>query len=309
MRDRCCSIHIRRLARPFGVGALDTEIMSRSNSLFKSLDVVLQNGGGILRTTTLHNRGFTQYILREALRSGRIVRPQRGWVALPNADPHLLFAARHGVVLSCITQAARLGLWVLNKDMIHVCGSLTSRSTTAAECVVHWRKPLIPRRPDQLADGIENVLNVVAACQSHDSALAIWDSALQKGLIDYQSLASLPLPGRARSLLEESTPYSDSGIETLFRTRLRWLRVPIRTQVWLFGHRVDFLIGERLVVQIDGKQHAGAQRVSDMEHDAELMRRGYHVIRVGYAQIVHEWEKVEGWICQAIARNLHLAPR
>ncbi|MHA3724136.1 endonuclease domain-containing protein [Leucobacter sp. HY1910] len=88
---------------------------------------------------------------------------------------------------------------------------------------------------------------------------------------------------------------------------MRWLQLPIRPQAWLHGHRVDFLIGDRLVVQIDGKQHEKAQRVSDRAHDAELMKRGYFVIRVGYAEVVYDWSTVETVILDAVARKLHLA--
>lgn len=274
-----------------------------------SLEFELKRRGGIARTSTLIDRGFTQYALRTAFRAAKIVRPQRGWVALPDADHQLTFAAQHSVVLTCVTEAVRLGLWVSQANEMHVAGSLTARRTTAPGCCVHWSKPLVQRSPDLLTDHLENVLNLVADCQPHEAALAIWDSALQKNLTDYPALASLPLSRRARGLLAECTPFADSGLETIFRARLRWLRIPIRPQAWAYGHRVDFLIGARLVVQIDGRQHAGAQRVSDMAHDAELNRRGYHVIRVSYAQVMYEWEAVESAVLQSIARGQHLAPK
>lgn len=253
------------------------------------------------------NLGHSPYELRKAARAGRLIRPRLGWVALPDADPQLVFAARHRVVLTCITQAARLGLWVLEHDRPHVSAHRSDHKTAVPDAVVHWRRPLVLRSPGQLADGVENLLDCVASCQPYDAALAIWDSALQKRLIDIQALQTLPWRGKAQALLSEATPFSDSGLESMFRTRLRWLNLPIRYQTWLCGHRVDFLIGERLVVQIDGKQHEGAQRASDRRHDAELMLRGYTIIRVGYSEVVHEWEKVQGLILDAIARGQHLA--
>lgn len=272
-----------------------------------SLERELHKRGGLALTTELAKLGYSQHALRTAVASNRISRVKKGWVALPQADPLRIFAARHNVVVSCITQAKRLGLWVLEHKQIHVAGSLTSRRSTAPDSVVHWRTPLVLRRPDILEDCIENVLDCVSVCQPHDAALAIWDSALQKKLIDYPALASLKLGPAARTLLAECTPFSDSGLETLFRTNLRWTKVPIRAQAWLHGHRVDFLIGDRLVVQLDGKQHAGAQRVIDMQHDAELIQRGYTVLRFGYEQVVHRWAEVEAAILRVIARNLHLA--
>ncbi|MBM7504847.1 endonuclease domain-containing protein [Agromyces aurantiacus] len=108
-----------------------------------------------------------------------------------------------------------------------------------------------------------------------------------------------------RRALDAATPYSDSGLETLLRTRLRWLDVRILAQAWIEGHRVDFLIGERLVVQIDGGHHVGGQRVADNAHDAALLVRGYQVIRVGYRQVVEDWPAVQEVITRAVAQGLH----
>ncbi len=83
--------------------------------------------------------------------------------------------------------------------------------------------------------------------------------------------------------------------------------MPIRPQAWVAGHRVDFLIGERLVLQIDGGHHVGRQRRSDIAHDARLMLLGYHVIRVDYVQVVDRWHEVSGLVQRAVAQGLHLA--
>lgn len=274
-----------------------------------SIESELYGLGGLAKNAALHRLGLSVHDIRIAVASGRVFRPRRGWVALRDADPQLIFAAQHNLVLTCITQAKRLGLWVLEHNRMHVAGSLSARQTTAQGCTVHWRKPIVLRAPGRLIDGIENVLDAVAACQPHDAALAIWDSALQKKLTDYQALASLPLGKKATQLLKECSPFADSGLESMFRTRLRWTGLPIHPQAWVLGHRVDFLIGERLIVQIDGRQHTGTQRVTDMEHDAELALRGYTVIRVSYSQIIYQWENVEHLILDAVARGLHHAAR
>ncbi|MFF7683270.1 DUF559 domain-containing protein [Microbacterium sp. NPDC007973] len=58
---------------------------------------------------------------------------------------------------------------------------------------------------------------------------------------------------------------------------------------------------------MDGAHHVGAQRTSDIDHDAQLMLMGYHVIRVGYAQVMHQWEDVQERIMRAVAQGLHKA--
>ncbi|PII92541.1 hypothetical protein BMH32_12025 [Leucobacter sp. OLJS4] len=86
------------------------------------------------------------------------------------------------------------------------------------------------------------------------------------------------------------------------RDRFRWLRIQILEQVHVLGHRVDLLFGERLVVQIDGRTHQGAQRRLDNGHDAALRRHGYEVIRVSYEQVMFRWAEVHEAIIGAIAR-------
>lgn len=263
--------------------------------------------GGVARKSAIVAAGVSAYAIDTAVERGILLRPRRGWVARLDADPYLISAARAGVVLTCVTQARRLGLWVLTGDDPHV-GAPPNASRLRLQnhnATVHWGRPVHPRPPGVLEDGILNSLLLVERCQPHEAALAVWESALNQRLVERSELARLPLRASARRLLEEATPFADSGLETMFRTRLRWLRHPIRSQTWIHGHRVDFLIGDRLVVQIDGGHHVGAQRAADVAHDAALMLLGFHVIRVTYAQVVERWPEVQDLIMRALAQGLH----
>lgn len=272
-------------------------------------DVVIEvrARGGVARTAALADAGVSRYALSSALAVGRLMAPRRGWVAVPDADPSLVAAARAGVVLTCVTQAQRLGLWVLHADRPHVGAAPTASRVPVEKVKVHWSVPPVRRPPDALEDGILNTLVLVAGCQPYESALAVWESALNRQLVDKAELARLPLRPTARRLLEDSSPFSDSGLETFVVIRLRWLRLPIRPQIWIHGHRVDFLIGERLALQIDGGHHVGLQRAEDVAHDAALMLLGYHVIRVTYAQVVERWHEVQELVMRAVAQGLHRA--
>lgn len=267
----------------------------------------LRRRDGVARVETLVRDGASPYRLRKARESGAVVSVQRGWVALPQADPMLMAAAQRGVVLSCITLAERKGLWVLGRDEPHLAARPNIGRTRVDRGVVHWNVPLFPRDPDSCEDSIENALVSVARCQPHESALVIWESALKKGLIAPEVMQRVDLPPSARRLLSEAQPFADAGTESIFRSRLRWLNVAITPQAWILGHRVDFLIGERLVMQIDGGHHVGTQRTSDIRHDALLMLNGYHVIRIGYEQLMHQWPHVQAMIMTAIAQRLHVA--
>lgn len=275
----------------------------------------LREHDGIARQSLLLGRQTSKRELKDAVASGALVRIRRSWLALPDADPLLVAAARAGVALSCVTRAERLGLWV------H--GDFTKPHVAAPPCsggvrieqddadnpkaTVHWFTPVVPRPPHTLEDGIENTLISIALCRPFEYALATWESAFRTGLADREVIGRLKLPRIARDLLSESTPFADSGLETIVPRRLRWLRVRIVPQAWLHGHRVDFLLGQRLVLQIDGGHHVGAQRDSDNRHDAELILRGYHVIRVGYRQVMDDWPGVQQLVMNAVAQGLHLA--
>lgn len=200
-----------------------------------------------------------------------------------------------------------MGLWVFEEPEVHVAARTPCSRADAPGCTVHWGEPTLPRAPGLLEDPLENVLGYVAACQPYEAARAIWESALNKRLITLERLRALPYRGKARRLLRDSTPFSDSGLETFVLMRLRWLRIRMIPQAWVNGHRVDFLLGERLILQIDGRDHVGSQRTSDNRHDLKVLLDGnYHVIRIGYEQVVKDWPAVQHEIMTAIAQGLHL---
>lgn len=264
--------------------------------------------GGVVRTERLRAHGVSRRALEHAVKSTYLVRIRRGWVASRDADPVLVAAARAGVVVSCVSQAARLDLWVhAIPERFHVGADPKSTGGKTGRAQVHWSKPLVPRHPDALTDPIENVLALVADCEPFERALATWESALNQGLVSLAGLSEYPWKPSARDLLEQANPFADAGTETYLRDRLRWLNLRILVQVWLAGHRVDVLIGARLILQIDGKHHVGAQRSEDIRHDAELRLMGYHVIRVSYQQLMYEWPTVQELIMRAVAQSLHLA--
>ena len=47
--------------------------------------------------------------------------------------------------------------------------------------------------------------------------------------------------------------------------------------------------------------------IDEPDHDARLMLMGFHVVRVGYSQVVHRWPEVQDLLTRAVAQGLHLA--
>lgn len=271
----------------------------------------LSKRGGIARVRALAQDGVTRHGVRVALEARLIQRPARGWLCLPDTDALLRSAAEVGVVLTCVTVAKRHALWTDDIEVAHVGIRPNGSLLRAAEAHVHWAKPVIARDGDALEDQILNALVILAVCQPYEHGLAAWEGAMRRGLLDVEMLRGLSLPPDARRLLEDAQPYADEGTESVLLARLRRLRldVPMYRQVVLCGRPVDLLIGERLVIQVDGGTHVGAQRAKDNEHDTLLALRGYHVIRITYGQLMDDWPRVQTLILTAIAQGLHRARR
>lgn len=266
---------------------------------------VLRESKGVVRTTALHDAGMTDYQIRKAINGGELIRLKRGWIAVPDADGALKHAARNALTITCVSQAARLGLWVRKPDPHHFAVPRPGREVRSKGDRVHYCKAVEERPKFALEDTVGNVLATVAHCQPVEDAIAVWDSALNKRLVVRGYLESLPLSKRAKYVLAGTSQFADSGLETYFRVRMRWIRIPIRAQTWLIGKRVDFLLGERLVVQIDGSTHVGPQRDADNAHDAALASAGYTVLRFGYTQIINDWPAVQDAVMQAVNVGRH----
>jgi very-short-patch-repair endonuclease len=69
------------------------------------------------------------------------------------------------------------------------------------------------------------------------------------------------------------------------------------------------MIGDRLVVEIDGREHHSSreQFEVDRRRDAALSARGYRSLRFSYRQVMHHWVTVEQAILGACVRGHHLA--
>ena len=112
-----------------------------------------------------------------------------------------------------------------------------------------------------------------------------------------------------RTVLASADGVCESGTETYFWLRTRRAIPGIRRQVRIPGvGRVDFLVGHRLVVEIDGAEYhtdpVAFER--DRRRDALLSRLGYRVLRFSYHQVMNEWPLVEAAVLAAIARRDHL---
>lgn len=113
------------------------------------------------------------------------------------------------------------------------------------------------------------------------------------------------------------------------RLRLRALGIELQSQVEVPGvGRVDFVLGDRLILEVDGRANhvdgfgapvgahaegmraaAASLRHKDLVRDAVAAAHGFDTLRFDYALVVHDWPAVEAAILAKVERGLHLRSR
>lgn len=265
--------------------------------------------GGIAHGGEARDAGFSRRDIDEAVGADLLRRVRRVWLVAPSVDRGRLVAVSCGGRLTCVSAAKRAGLWVPKGTAVHVSVAPNASRFTKADAVIHWSSPPAPVRPRTAEQPLINALFHTAQCLPRLAALTVWESALNKGLVTSGALSGVAWrSSAARDLAEAASVLSDSGLETHMATRLAPFGVTVRQQVWVDGHPLDLLVGDRLAIQIDGAHHLEQrQRRQDIRGDARLVLMGYTVLRFDYAQVLFDWQYVEATVLTAIAQGRHRA--
>ncbi len=265
--------------------------------------------GGVAHLSTLRTRGVDPRELRSLVPAGVLIRPRQGWYALPAAPPHVIRAVSLGGQVTCISALSAWGIWCVNDRRLHVSvGGNASRLRSSPSVVVHYSAQPGATH-SQTYDDIVHALAHTFTCQSRENVIVGLNSALNQQWIGSDALASVRslVPAKYRPYFAAVDASCESGLETKCVLRLRALNIRFRTQVHIPGAgRVDVLVGERLVIELDGiAYHSGAAVREDRRRDLALHRMGYLVVRVGYGQVMDEWDAVENVIRGYVARGEH----
>lgn len=164
-------------------------------------------------------------------------------------------AITHGGLPECLIAAEHHGLWVPPQEDEYVwmarCGH--RRAHDGSQCIDHCdHAPTAGAR----VVSVEHALAQIAACSTDETFFVCLESALRQKKVDNAALpwllASVSAPSFA--LIDLARTDADSGIESIVRSRLYRLRIEIRSQ-WHVpaAGRVDFLIGDRLLIKIEGR--------------------------------------------------------
>ncbi|KQZ05172.1 DUF559 domain-containing protein [Microbacterium sp. MEC084] len=263
--------------------------------------------GGWASRRALIAAGWHPRKLRQAALEAGLPLVRRQWLLLPSAPPGVREAARVGGRLTCVAEAERIGLWIPRRDpRPHI--AVPRNADLTPRGIAHWSTGPAPAA-GLLVDPIENVLHHTASCLTELETFAIWESAIRKGLITVDAIRRIRwTTTAARRVAADVGAHSDAGTESYLVRQCRAAGIPCRQQVHLYGRDVDALIGDHLVIQVDGFAfHSdAATRAADLAHDRLLRLRGYTVLRFTYADVMHHWPDVEAQIRSAMAQGLHL---
>ncbi len=283
-----------------------------------SLASILAAFGGVAHYASLEFAGISRAEVAAAARSGEIQRVRNGWFASHGAPSELVSAVRVGGALTGASVAALSGLWTIADPVLHVRvsssaarlsspGGGTPLQPTRHGVCVHYRRGPVRTAADPLLQALAEMFG----CSDEVAALVALDSALNQGLIgvwQLPELKALTLPSRWRSI-DKADAGSQSGLETIVRLLMRAHGVALRTQVQIDGvGRVDMLIGDRLVVELDGYGFHANRFEEDRERDWELLQRGYLVVRVSYRLVMEQRERVEAGLLALVRRGVHRGP-
>jgi len=277
--------------------------------------------GGLAATFELYEDGHTRRGIARAVQGGSIVRVRQGWFALTGIEPPLLEAVRVGGRLTGLSALELQGFWSYPTADLHVAvhphdarlrtrldrTRRLSESARPATCV-HWRRssggsPFMLAPVDCIADvlGCQEPLVVTAVADSvlfkRPDLRSVWDDFVRAA------------PACHTSFLRHIDGVCESGTESIFWFRTRPLGLQITRQVRVPGvGRVDFRIGPRLVVEIDGASyHTDPEAFQrDRHRDAQLSALGYRVLRFSYYQVMYAWPEVEAALIGALLRGDHL---
>ena len=269
------------------------------------------------RTRELRALGATTRGLAVSVHRGEIMRVRIGHYALPGAARHPAAALRIGGVAACVSAAERFGLWMPPDVAPHVWLPVNasrlreppvdrSRHPGSETHIRHWSELCEPVDRERGTVSFLDCLVQVIQCQPRLYSIAILDSAMKAALLTPtgRELLRVLLPQAERGILDLIDASAGSGTESIVRTILRDAGLTVRSQVEFPGVGfVDFLVGARVVIEVDSKEWHGTaeQQVRDYHRDLELIARGFVVIRISYRQALGDHPGILRAVVAALA--------
>ncbi len=279
------------------------------------LDRLLATGSGVLTTAAATAAGLTDGDLRRAMADGRLHRVRRGifvehgtW---QSATPWVRYRYLvRGVLLARPAWAAShhaavvlhgLPMYGVDLTLVDVAAEVrTSKRRDGTH--VHRLETDLVEASGLPAVPIAHACAVLATESGVEAGVVSMDGALHAKACSTEELtAAVAALGERRgiALAREAVRLADGAAESPGESRTRvllsGLDVAVRSQVDLrdaAGHigRVDFLVGERVVVEFDGMvkyegAHGPQALAREKRREERLRDAGYRVVRVVWSEL------------------------
>ncbi len=253
----------------------------------------LDDLGGAARYGELRRLGVSEKRLRRAVHEGRVEMVGPGTYALPWAEPAVKMASRFRAHIGCVTACEHWGLplWEDHATPHLVVPRHRSPSQRdpreMARVVLHrTSSPLPDRRWLPVAQAVDQA----AWCTSPVGQLVLVDAALHAGILLPGDLAHCGEGDdrRRRWLRRMASGTAESPPETVARVAMVTAGLSVRAQVAVPGvGRVDFVVEDALVVEIDGWAFHGSRDAfeADRARDRRLLARAMPVMRFTAKQV------------------------
>lgn len=267
-----------------------------------------RNHFGVYTTAQLRAVGQSPHRIQKLVKSGALEQLRYGWYALPDAPDEVKTAVRAGGVLTGPSALRLHGVWTPIGVGISARASRTDLMKPGMQR--HALRGDLARPTSQSVDDVATSLLVTMRDFPLDVAVVLADSATERKLISWAEFEHIARQAgsRGQAVLRATNPKSESGTETLFRLWLDRNRIRYEVQVHIRQvGRVDFLIGSRLVIEIDSRSHHTAEHSyrNDRRRDRRLVVLGYTVLRLTYEDVMFNLDAVGADVLELIRRDLH----
>lgn len=256
----------------------------------------------MISTGALAANGFGRSKVAAAERSGLLQRAGRGYYRLKGAPAELVAAASLGTSLTCVSAADVQGWWVLNRpDGLHL---RADKSVHGPGIHLHRGR----RSAARLVCSPSAIVLDAFRCLPQLDALLIAESAVARSAVSKSALIrafNRPQDWRVRALLEGMSRKTASPLEVCARYHLWAAGLPVQREVMVAGvGRVDFLVGERLIVEIDGYEfHSGRNEYrKDRDRWNRATAQGFLTLRITAEMILRNPEGFVRLVRAAAAR-------
>lgn len=259
--------------------------------------------GHVARAATLVEAGVTARQLTAAVRSGRVLRVRRGTYACTHLDADDLRAVSLGGAVTCVSLLRQFGVWAAHSRDLHVQVPPNLPVPTARGIHLHREHPKF------LSDGYVvsrmQALWRATRCLDGENALAAMESAIHEEFLTIEQVRRISrlAPRRLEPLVRQLDTNSQSGVETIVRTRLiaAGHRVVPQAPVPGMGHG-DLLVDDCVNIETDGRAWHGEDRfTADRDRDLLAEGLGRRVIRLHSGHVFREWESTLAVIERVVA--------